>query len=87
MLRTITIGQGKDEKEFTRQTGFDIAVASEIMAVLALSTSLRDMKARFSRMVSSMNFDQLKNFKTQQYITNSFHSDCWLRHKWTPSFG
>lgn len=51
MLREITIGQGVEEKGASRKTGFDIAVASEIMAVLALATSLGDMKERFSRMV------------------------------------
>jgi formyltetrahydrofolate synthetase len=51
MLREITIGQGVEEKGAARKTGFDIAVASEIMAVLALATSLGDMKERFSRMV------------------------------------
>jgi formyltetrahydrofolate synthetase len=51
MLRTITIGEGPDEKGFTRQTGFDISVASEIMAILALTTSLEDMRDRFDRMV------------------------------------
>ncbi len=50
-LRTITVGQGKEESKFPRQTGFDISVASEIMAVLALSTSLRDMRERLGRMV------------------------------------
>ena len=38
MLRQITIGQGPEEKGTTRVTGFDISVASEIMAVLALAT-------------------------------------------------
>ena len=51
MLRGITIGQGPAEKGRTRETGFDITVASEIMAILALSTSLADMRARFGRMV------------------------------------
>jgi formyltetrahydrofolate synthetase len=50
-LRQITIGQGPEEKGATRTTGFDIAVASEIMAILALTTSLADMKERFGRMV------------------------------------
>ncbi|GBG62154.1 hypothetical protein CBR_g29353 [Chara braunii] len=50
-LRKITVGQGPDEKGFTRQTGFDIAVASEIMAVLALTTSLADLRERLGRMV------------------------------------
>ncbi|MFO0828770.1 MAG: formate--tetrahydrofolate ligase [Phycisphaerales bacterium] len=50
MLRTIQIGLGSEER-FPRTTGFDIAVASEIMAVLALSTSLADMRERLRRMV------------------------------------
>ena len=41
MLRGITIGQGPEEKGFTRATGFDIAVGSEIMAILALATDSR----------------------------------------------
>ncbi len=51
MLRGITIGQGPEEKGMTRSTGFDIAVASEIMAILALTTSLADMRERLGRMV------------------------------------
>lgn len=51
MLRQITIGQGPEEKGFTRVTGYDITVASEIMAILALTTSLEDMRERFGRMV------------------------------------
>ncbi len=50
-LRGIITGAGPDEKGFTRETGFDITVASEIMAVLALTTSLADMRQRFGRMV------------------------------------
>jgi len=55
MLRQITIGQGPEEKGFTRTTGFDITVASEIMAILALTTSLPDMRERFGRMVFGTN--------------------------------
>jgi formyltetrahydrofolate synthetase len=51
MLREITIGQGPQEKGRTRRTGFDITVASEIMAILALTTSLQDMRERLGRMV------------------------------------
>ena len=54
-LRTITIGEGPDEKGFTRQTGFDITVASEIMAILALTTDLADMRERFGRIVIGTN--------------------------------
>ncbi|GAA0138405.1 hypothetical protein LIER_00159 [Lithospermum erythrorhizon] len=50
-LRKITVGQGPEEKGMVRETGFDIAVASEIMAVLALTTSLSDMRERLGKMV------------------------------------
>ncbi|KAF2286282.1 hypothetical protein GH714_013139 [Hevea brasiliensis] len=50
-LRKITIGQGPEEKGKLRETGFDISVASEIMAVLALTTSLADMRERLGKMV------------------------------------
>ncbi|XP_028252486.1 monofunctional C1-tetrahydrofolate synthase, mitochondrial isoform X2 [Parambassis ranga] len=50
-LRKITIGQASTEKGQIRETGFDIAVASEIMAILALADSLEDMKNRLARMV------------------------------------
>jgi len=50
-LRGITVGTGPDEKGHTRETGFDITVASEIMAILALTTDLRDMRERFGRIV------------------------------------
>ncbi|NXK81355.1 C1TM protein, partial [Amazona guildingii] len=50
-LRKITVGQANTEKGFIRQAQFDIAVASEIMAILALTTSLQDMKERLGKMV------------------------------------
>ncbi|XP_036024933.1 monofunctional C1-tetrahydrofolate synthase, mitochondrial isoform X2 [Onychomys torridus] len=56
-LRKITIGQGSTEKGCSRQAQFDIAVASEIMAVLALTDSLADMKERLGRMVVASDKD------------------------------
>jgi len=50
-LRRITIGQGAAEKGLTRETGFDITVASEIMAIMALATSLGDLRARLGAIV------------------------------------
>ena len=50
-LRTITIGQGPEEAGNERQTGFDITVASEIMAILALTNDLADMRDRMGRIV------------------------------------
>jgi len=49
-LRGVEIGRGPAEK-FTRETGYDITVASEIMAILALTTSLADMRERLGNMV------------------------------------
>ena len=50
-LRAVEIGRSPTEKGRTRETGFDITVASEIMAILALTTSLADMRERLGRMV------------------------------------
>lgn len=50
-LRKITIGQSATEKNMTRQTQFDITVASEIMAILALTTDLQDMRKRLGNIV------------------------------------
>ncbi len=50
-LRKIEVGLGPEEKGKTRITGFDITVASEIMAILALTTSLEDMRERIGRCV------------------------------------
>ena len=50
-LREITIGKGAEEKGLTRDTGFDITVASELMAILALTTDLADMRQRIGKIV------------------------------------
>lgn len=50
-LRGITVGTAPTEKGQTRETGFDISVASEVMAILALSKDLADMRERLGRMV------------------------------------
>ncbi len=50
-LRNIVIGLGSRMDGVTRQSGFDITAASEVMAVLALSSSLADLKARLERIV------------------------------------
>ncbi|KAG5367037.1 C-1-tetrahydrofolate synthase [Yarrowia sp. B02] len=58
-LRGITVGQAPTEKGRTRETGFDISVASECMAILALANDLDDMRQRLGNMVigSSKNGD------------------------------
>ncbi|MGH8199158.1 MAG: formate--tetrahydrofolate ligase [Steroidobacteraceae bacterium] len=54
-LRQITVGQGPEEKGRTRVTGFDITAASEIMAILALTTGVADMRERLGRVVIGTN--------------------------------
>jgi methylenetetrahydrofolate dehydrogenase (NADP+)/methenyltetrahydrofolate cyclohydrolase/formyltetrahydrofolate synthetase len=54
-LRGITVGKGPEEAGHERETGFDIAVASEIMAILALTTGLADMRERIGKIVVALN--------------------------------
>lgn len=54
-LRNVVIGLGDRGDGIPRQSGFDITVASEIMAILALATSLKDMRERFGKMVVALN--------------------------------
>ncbi|HVN16222.1 MAG TPA: formate--tetrahydrofolate ligase [Anaerolineales bacterium] len=54
-LREIEVGLGPDEKGFEHRSGYDITVASEIMAILALTTSLEDMRERLGAMVIGTN--------------------------------
>lgn len=56
-LRKITIGQNPTEKGHSRETGFDITVASEIMAVLAMTTGMKDMERRLGSMVVAPDLD------------------------------
>ena len=57
-LRNIVIGMGKVGDGVVRESGFEITVASEIMAALCLATSLEDLKERFARMVVAYTFDK-----------------------------
>ena len=50
-LRKITVGQGGPANGYLREDGFDIVVASEIMAILCLATSRADLKERLGRIV------------------------------------
>ncbi|MGZ4763010.1 MAG: formate--tetrahydrofolate ligase, partial [Ilumatobacteraceae bacterium] len=54
-LRNIIIGLGGKADGVTRQTGFDITAASEVMAILALATSAADLRARLGRIVVGYN--------------------------------
>lgn len=57
-LREVTVALGGVGNGFPRQDGFDITVASEIMAILCLATNLEDMRARFARIVIGENRDR-----------------------------
>jgi len=54
-LRKITVGQGSRANGVERETGYDITVASEIMAILCLASSLTDLKERLGRMIVAYN--------------------------------
>lgn len=59
-LRMITIGRNEDGKTvngFEREDGFDISAASELMAILALSTDLNDLRQRIGRIVVAYDLD------------------------------
>ena len=56
-LRFIVDGLGGEVNGMPREDGFDITVASEIMAVLCLSTSITDLKTRLSKIIVGYTFD------------------------------
>ena len=56
-LRKVIIGLGGRTEGVPRESGFDITVASEVMAILCLSMDLMDLKARLSRMVLAYTYD------------------------------
>ena len=55
MLREIEVGLGPNEQGFAHRSGYDITVASEIMAILALTTGIEDMRERLGAMVVATN--------------------------------
>lgn len=58
-LRKITIGMGGVANGFLREEGYDIVVASEIMAILCLATDRSDLKVRLSRIIIGYKKDQI----------------------------
>ena len=56
-LRHAVIGLGGHVNGVPRESGFDITVASEIMAILCLAKSIKDMKARFARIIVGYTYD------------------------------
>lgn len=58
-LREITIGQGGPANGYLREDGYDIVVASEVMAILCLATSRADLKERLGRIVVAYKTDNV----------------------------
>ena len=58
-LRDLTVGLGGPANGYPREDGFDIVVASEVMAIFCLATSLADLKQRLARIVVGYTRDQL----------------------------
>lgn len=56
-LRNIVLGLGGKANGIPREGGFDIAVASELMAILCLSSDLEDMKERINRIIVAYTYD------------------------------
>ncbi|GAA1406354.1 formate--tetrahydrofolate ligase [Glutamicibacter uratoxydans] len=57
-LRHVVIGLGSPSDGVTRETGFEITVASEVMAVFCLATGLEDLRARLGRMTIGYTYDK-----------------------------
>jgi len=57
VLRGVIVGLGGRGNGYPRQTGYDITAATETMTVLALTTSLKDLRERISRMVIGFTYD------------------------------
>lgn len=66
VMRQITIGLGGAKNGLPRETGFNITSASEVMAILGLSSDLRDLRARFGRIV--VGIDDQKNPVTAEQL-------------------
>jgi formate--tetrahydrofolate ligase len=56
-LREIVVGVGGRQNGYPRETGFDITVASEVMAILALADDLEDLRVRLGRIVVAYTYD------------------------------
>ncbi|MDK2866795.1 MAG: formate--tetrahydrofolate ligase [Clostridiales bacterium] len=64
-LRNIAIGLGAKSDGVTREDGFDISVASEIMAILCLANDLNDLKARLAKMIIGYTYDKKPVYASQ----------------------
>lgn len=72
-LRTITLDYSFKDKEFIRDDGFDITVASEIMAILCLAKDIKDLEKRISEIIFGYNKNgeplKVKDLKIQGAVT------------------
>ena len=72
-LRTVEIGLSKEKNMVPREDGFDISVASEIMAVFCLSKDLKDLKRRIGNIMVGYNEDDnpifVKDLKVEGALT------------------
>lgn len=58
-LRNITVGQGGPANGYLREDGYDIVVASEVMAILCLATNRADLKERLGRIIIGYKSDRV----------------------------
>jgi formate--tetrahydrofolate ligase len=70
-LRNIIIGLGGRTQGVPRETGFDITAASEIMAILALSEGIEDMKERMDRIFIGLTFDGEQVLASRMGVTGA----------------
>lgn len=72
-LRNIVVGLGGKTNGVPREDGFDITVASEIMAIFCLATDLKDFKERVSRVIVAYNYENepiyVKDLKAEGAVT------------------
>lgn len=72
-LRQVIVGLGSPVNGIPREDGFDITVASEIMAILCLATSLADLKERLANIVIAYRYDRtpvyVRDLKVQGALT------------------
>ena len=59
-LRSITVGLGGRPNGYPRETGFDITAASEVMAIMAVSRDLQDLRKRIGAITAAYSFDGAK---------------------------
>src|SRR3954469_23341637 len=65
-LRQIAVGMGGRANGYPRETGFDITAASEVMAILAVSRDIQDLRARLGRITVAQSYDGGKPILAEQ---------------------